>query len=50
MFFILCDCWKTLFLTQIYRLPEVWSNRNVAVFFKTSVFKEVRILCRLSRQ
>ena len=48
MFFVPCNNWKTLFLTQIYRYPEVWYNRHVAEFLETSVLKEVCILCPLS--
>ena len=44
MFFIPCDDWKILFFIQIFRYPEVWRNRHVAVFFKIRVLKEVRIL------
>ena len=50
MFFIPCENWKQDFDTQIYRYPEAWRNYYVAAFFKTSVLKEVRILCVLSPQ
>ena len=50
MFFIPCDNWKTFFFIQIYCYPKVWCNRHVAVIFKTSVLKEVRILYPLSPQ
>ena len=48
--FIPCDNWKQYFFTQIHHYPEAWCNRHVAAFFKTSVLKEVRILCPLSLQ
>ena len=38
------------FFIQLYRYPEVCCNRHLAVFFETSVLKEVRILCLLSQQ
>ena len=44
-----CDNWK-IFFTQIYHYPEVWRSRHIAVFFETSVLKEVRILHQLSPQ
>ena len=50
IFFIPCDNCKQYFFSQINRYPEAWCNRHVAVFFQTSVLKEVRILCPLSPQ
>ena len=40
----------TFLVIQIYCYPEVWCNRDVAAFFKTSVLKEVLILYPLSPQ
>ena len=50
MLFITRDSWKTLFFIQIYRQAEPWLNRHIAIFFETSVLKEVRILYPLSPQ
>ena len=50
MLFITRDNWKTLFFIQIYRQAEPWLNRHIAIFFETSVLKEVRILYPLSPQ
>ena len=50
MFFIPCDNWNTKFFIKIYRYPEVWYNRHVAVFFLTRILKEIRILHPLSPQ
>ena len=48
MFLVPCDNRKTLFFIQIYHYPEIWHNHHAAVFFETSVLKEVRILHPLS--
>ena len=50
MTFILCDNWKILFFTQIYRYPEAWYNRLFSAFFETDVLKEDCILYLLSPQ
>ena len=48
--FYSCRNWKNLYFIQAYRYSEVVLNHHVFAFFKTSVLKEVRILCPLSPQ
>ena len=50
MFFTPYDSWKTLFITQIYRYPEIFCNHHGVVFFKAGVLKEVRTFYLLSPQ
>ena len=44
IFFIPCDKWKTLFFSKSFWLPQDFFNHHFAVFFETSVLKQVRIL------
>ena len=44
MFFISFDDWKMLFFSKSLSLLRDFCKRHIAVFFKTSVLKEGRIL------
>ena len=49
-FFIPYYSGKTLFITQIYRYPEIFCNRYGVVYFKAGVLKEVRTFYLFSPQ
>ena len=44
MVFVPCDSWKTLFISKCLTLLWDFFNHYIAVFFETSVLKEVCIL------